>query len=426
MNNTGSKTDISRRHFIKSSSLLAAGAAVAPYVITTHAASDTPIIVGLIGCGGRGKGAAEDAKEAGKLAGANVKIVAVADVFEDRAKAAAKQFGVDEAMAFGGFDSYKKVLAIKDINYVILATPPGFRSIHFPAAIEAGKNVFMEKPVAVDGSGCRRMYAAGEMAKQKKLCVVAGTQRRHQKGYLETIKRLQDGMIGDIVALRGYWNQGQIWYNPWNEKLSDMENQLRNWYHWMWLCGDHIVEQHVHNIDVCNWIMNDHPVKAYGMGGRQIPYSNYNTKGHIYDHFAVEFEYKNGVRMFSQCRQIPGCSDNVSEAAVGTKGTSNPGGSIQVKGGEGWRFTDKAINPYVQEHVDLINTILSGGYINETKTVTDSTLTAIMGRESTYTGQVLEWDAALNAKLNTMPDNPEMGMSLPAVDVPTPGKHKYE
>jgi predicted dehydrogenase len=405
---------VSRRHFLKNTSLAVAGAAVVPHIITAQAADNTPIKVGLIGCGGRGKGAVEDVKQAD----ANVKIVAVSDVFKDRAVGAGKQFGVPADMVFSGFDAYKKVLAIADINYVILATPPGFRPIHFPAAIEAGKNVFTEKPVAVDGPGLRAMLKAGELATQKKLCVVAGTQRRHQKSYVETIKRIQDGAIGDILCLRAYWNQGLIWNNPWNDQVSDMENHLRNWYHYLWLCGDHIVEQHVHNIDVCNWVMNDAPVKAYGTGGRQV----LSGKGQIYDHFAVEFEYANGVRMFSQCRQIGSCSDSVSEAVVGTKGTSNPGGSISVKGGESWRAPGGK-NPYVQEHIDLIEAIRSGNYVNETKSVVSSTLTAIMGRESAYSGQILERDAVLNSKMSTMPTTMEFG-SLPPVTVPMPGKYK--
>jgi predicted dehydrogenase len=420
MNKPGSQTDVSRRHFIKSTSLVAAGAAIAPYVITARAQSDLQIKVGLIGCGGRGKGAVENVLEADK----NVKIVAVADVFEERAKAAGTQFKVDPANCFSGFDAYKKLLAIGDINYVILATPPGFRPIHFAAAIEAGKNVFMEKPVAVDGPGVRMVIAAGEKADEKGLKVVAGTQRRHQAPYLEAIKRIHDGAIGDVVAMRAYWNQGQIWYNPWNDKVSDMENMLRNWYHYEWLCGDHIVEQHLHNIDVCNWVMNDHPVKAYGMGGRQIPYSFYNAKGHIWDHFAVEFEYKSGARMYSQCRQTSNCADNVSEAVDGTKGRSNPGGSISAAGAD-WHFEGKSRNPYVQEHIDLIAAIRENVKINEAVRVAHSTLTAIMGRESAYSGKIVTWEEALNSKKSLAPEKYEMG-SMPPVVIAMPGTYKFE
>jgi myo-inositol 2-dehydrogenase / D-chiro-inositol 1-dehydrogenase len=417
MNKPEMNPNVSRRQFIRASSLVAAGAVVAPHVLTVKAADDTQIKVGLIGCGGRGKGAVENVKEADK----NVKIVAVADVFADRSKGAAQQFGVPSELCFDGFDAYKKVLEIPDINYIILATPPGFRPVHFPAAIAAGKNVFCEKPVAVDGPGARAMFKAGEMATEKKLCVVAGTQRRHEVGYLETIKRLQDGAIGDIVALRGYWNQGAIWNNPWRDNVSDTENQLRNWYHYLWLCGDHICEQHVHNIDVCNWVMNAFPVKAYGMGGRQW----LSGKGEIWDHFAIEFEYANGTRFFSQCRQIPGCADNVSEAVMGTKGTSNPGGSISVKGGESWRNQGRGKNPYVQEHIDLIAAIRGQApYVNETKTVTSSTLTAIMGRESAYSGQTITWDQILNSTMNTMPASLDLKAPMPSKGPPMPGKYK--
>jgi predicted dehydrogenase len=405
---------VSRRRFIKNTSLMAASAALAPYVITGHAAPDDPIRVGLIGCGGRGRGAIGDVKAAEP----NAKIVAVADVFKDQADGAAKQAGVPAELTFSGFDAYKKVLEIPEINYVILATPPGFRPIHFAAAIAAGKHVFAEKPVSTDGPGCRAMYQAGELATQKKLCVIAGTQRRHDAGYVETIKRLQDGAIGEILCLRGYWNQGPIWNKEWKEGVSDMENQLRNWYHYIWICGDHIVEQHLHNIDVCNWVMNDHPIRAYGRGARQA----LTGRGQIYDHFSTEFEYGNGVRMFSQCRQINGCWNSVSEAVVGANGTSNPANSINVKGKDAWRDTGK-YRPYVQEHIDLIAAIRTGKYVNETKGVVDSTLTALMGRESAYSGRAVAWEDVLNAKKSIMPEKFEFG-PMPTPEVPMPGKYR--
>jgi predicted dehydrogenase len=424
MNKQKSNLGVSRREFLRNSTLLVAGTALAPYVLTTHAAPDSPEIkVGLIGCGGRGSGAIRDAIKAAP----NVKAVALADVFEDHVKGCQKGLKNDgievpDSMCFHGFDAYKKVLEIPEINYVILATPPGFRPIHFKAAIEAGKNVFFEKPVAVDGPGIRMVIEAGELAKQKGLSVVAGTQRRHEFSYIETIKRLQDGAIGDIVCLRAYWNQGLIWGKPWDPNKSDMENMLRNWYCYVWLCGDHIVEQHVHNLDVCNWIMGTHPIKAYGQGGRQV--RSGKEHGHIYDHFAVEYEYPNGVRMFSQCRQISGCSDNVSEAAVGLKGTSNPAGSISVKGGDSWRYSGQNPNPYVQEHKDNIDAIRTGKPLNEARQVAESTLTAIMGRESAYSGQIISWDEALNSKRSLMPEKLEFG-PMPYPEVAMPGKYKF-
>jgi predicted dehydrogenase len=257
--------------------------------------------------------------------------------------------------------------------------------------------------VAVDGPGCRMMYAAADLAKQKNLKVAAGTQRRHQAGYLETIKRIQDGAIGDVITLRAYWvNGGPIWHRG-DEGATELERQIHNWYHYIWLCGDHICEQHVHNIDVCNWIVGAHPVKCWGMGARQ----QLNGKsGEIWDNFAVEYEYPNGARMFSYCGQIKREWSSVSEGVQGTKGTSDPSGRIQPKGGEMWRYRkqDKDVSPYVQEHIDLINAIVKDTELNEAKQVTDSTLTAIMGREAAYSGAGVDWDQILNSKFAYGPE----------------------
>ena len=259
----------------------------------------------------------------------------------------------------------------------------------------------MEKPVAVDGPGCQVMYAAAEMAKQKNLKVAAGTQRRHQAGYIETIKRIKDGAIGDVVTLRAYWvNGGPIWHRG-DQGSTELERQIRNWYHYIWLCGDHICEQHVHNIDVCNWIMNDHPVKCWGMGARQ---QLGDKSGEIWDNFAVEYEYANGVRMYSYCGQIKREWSSVSEGVQGTKGTANPSGHIQPKGGPVWRYKGEAVGPYVQEHIDLINAIVNDTPLNEAKQVTDSTLTAIMGREAAYSGEGVDWDTVLNSKFTYGPE----------------------
>jgi predicted dehydrogenase len=312
-------------------------------------------------------------------------------------------FGVPADKCFSGFDAYQKVLALPGVNYTILATPPGFRAAHFKAAVEAGKNVFMEKPVAVDGPGCRVIYAAAELSKQKNLKVAAGTQRRHQDGYLETIKRLKDGVIGDIVTLRAYWvNGGPIWHRG-EQGGTELEKQIRNWYHYIWLCGDHICEQHVHNLDVCNWIVGAHPTKCWGMGARQ----QLNGKsGEIWDNFAIEYEYPTGARMFSYCGQIKREWSSVSEGVQGTKGTADPSGRIQPKGGEMWRHRKQGaeISPYVQEHIDLINAIVKDTDLNEAKQVTDSTLTAIMGREAAYSGAGLDWDTVLNSTFAYGPD----------------------
>ena len=387
-------SSLSRRQFVKNSSFLAAATAVS-FPAILHAQNKQPINAIIIGVGGRGSGAGANFLEAAKITGVEGKIVAVADAFPEQAAHATKNFGTPEDKCFSGLDAYQKALAVPGVNYVIIATPPGFRPPYFKAAIEAGKNVFSEKPVSVDGPGCRIMYAAGELAKQKNLKVAAGTQRRHQNGYIETIKRIQGGEIGDITALRAYWvNGGPIWHRG-DNGTTEMERQVRNWYHYIWLCGDHICEQHVHNLDVCNWIMNDHPVKCWGMGARQQLGSK---SGEIWDNFAVEFEYPNGVRIASYCGQIKRGWSSISEAAVGTKGTANPSGSLQPTNGKAWRFPAAQANqPYVQEHVDLINAIIHDTPLNEIKNVTDSTLTAIMGREASYSGDPMEWDDILNS-----------------------------
>jgi predicted dehydrogenase len=397
-----SASPVSRRQFIKSSSLVAASAAAAvsfPYV--TRAQAKQPINAVIIGVGGRGGGAGKNFQDAVKNVGVEGKIVAVADLFPEAAKRAGSEFNVPDDKCFSGFDAYKKALEVPGVNYAILATPPGFRNAHFKACVEAGKNIFTEKPVAVDGPGIRNMYAAAEESKKKGLKVAAGTQRRHQAPYIETIKRIHDGAIGDITSLRVYWvNGGPIWHRG-DKGDTDLERQIRNWYHYIWLCGDHICEQHVHNLDIGNWIMGDHPVKCWGMGARQ---QLEGKSGEIWDNFAVEYEYPGGVRMYSYCGQIKRDWSSVSEAVQGTKGTANPAQSIQPKGGTMWRYREKAIDPYVQEHMDLINAIVKGTELNEAKQVTDSTLTAIMGREAAYSGGLVEWDTILNSDFRYGPE----------------------
>jgi myo-inositol 2-dehydrogenase / D-chiro-inositol 1-dehydrogenase len=418
---------VSRRQFLKNSSLLAASAAAAvnfPSVL--HAAEKAPIRAVIIGVGGRGGGAGRNFLDAVKETGIDGKIVAVADLFPEQARRGKENFEVPDDKCFSGFDAYMKALEVPGVNYAILATPPGFRAAHFKACVEAGKNIFCEKPVAVDGTGARLMYESAEKSKAKNLKVAAGTQRRHQLPYIETIKRIHDGAIGDIVSLRAYWvNGGPIWHRG-DSGSTDLERQIRNWYHYIWLSGDHICEQHVHNIDVCNWIMKDHPVKAWGMGARQ---QLGNKSGEIWDNFAVEFEYPNGVRVASYCGQIKRDWSSVSEAVVGTKGTSNPSGIIQAKGQPLWRTREKGIDPYVQEHVDLIHAIMNDTELNEAKQVTDSTLTAIMGREAAYSGAGVNWDEVLNSKFAYGPDQLYQNCSkmefgaFRTLQVPMPSMH---
>lgn len=394
---------VSRRDFLRTSTLAAASAATAlsvPNLLRAQAAPDFNAII--IGFGGRGGGAGRNFLDACKQVGVNGKVVAVADIFPQSARRASDAYGVPENQCFSGFDSYVKALAVPGVNYVILAEPPGFRPLHFKAAIDAGKHVFTEKPVAVDGPGARIMFEAGKVADQKGLKVAAGTQRRHQASYVETVKRLQDGAIGDVVTMRAYWvNGGPIWHRG-DRGESALEKQVRNWYHYIWLSGDHICEQHVHNIDVCNWVLNNaHPVRCWGMGARQ---QLGQKSGEIWDNFAVEYEYANGVRMYSYCGQIKRDWSSVSEGVAGTKGTANPGGSFSVKGGENWRFRGGGPDPYMQEHVDLLNAIIKNTPLNETENVTNSTLTAIMGREAAFSGAGVDWDTILNSSFKYGPE----------------------
>lgn len=396
-NSTPPSDNVSRRHFLRSSSLAVAGTVAAvnlPSIL--HGQEKAAINAVIIGVGGRGSGAGKNFLDAAKAVGVEGKIVAVADIFPDHARGGQSNFGVPEEKCFSGFDGYVKAINQPGVNYVIIATPPGFKPSQFKAAIESGKHVFTEKPVCVDGPGAQVMYAAGELARQKGLKVAAGTQRRHQAGYLETIKRIQDGAIGDINYMRAYWvNGGPIWHRA-DRGTTALEKQINNWYHYIWLSGDHICEQHVHNLDVCNWVMNDHPIRCWGQGSRQ---QLGEKSGEIWDNFDVEYEYANGVRMFSYCGQIKRDWSSVSEGIHGSNGFSNPSSTIVSKNGKNlFRFRERATDPYVQEHIDLINAILKDSDLNETKNVTDSTLTAIMGREAAYSGRGVEWNEIANSK----------------------------
>jgi predicted dehydrogenase len=279
----------------------------------------------------------------------------------------------------------------------------------------------------VDGPGIRSVLKTYEDAKKKGLHVVAGTQRRHQLGYLETMKRIHGGEIGNIVAGRCYWNQGILWFFKREKDWSDLTYQMRNWYNFTWLCGDHIVEQHVHNIDVINWAIGANPVRAVGMGGRQRSVANPQDYGHIFDHFAVDYEYPNDVHIMSMCRQISGCANSISEAVAGTKGTCQVNGyAINGKRVVSRQQTDDARDPYVQEHTDLIASIRADKPLNELQTVAESTLTAIMGRMSTYTGKAITWDQAKNSEEVLMPGNLDWAMKLPEPPVAIPGKTKFK
>ncbi len=420
------KADRSRRSFLKTATVAAVGTTVATkldFFSGAYAAGSDEIRVGLIGCGGRGSGAARNVLASAK----GVKIVAMGDAFQDRLdqsrKVLTEKFGdavdVPDERAFVGLDAFQKVIAT-DANYIILATPPGFRPQHLKAAVDAGKHIFTEKPVAVDGPGIRDVLATYEAAKTKNLGIAAGTQRRHQAGYLETMKRIHDGAIGEIVGARCYWNQGGLWKKDRQPGWSDLEWQMRNWLYFTWLSGDHIVEQHVHNIDVVNWAMQAHPIRATGLGGRQTRTSP--EYGHIFDHFAIDFEYENGVHLMSFCRQQEGTTGNVSEALAGSLGRAQVD-KYTITGKKAWKRNvakNKDTDPYVQEHTDLIASIRAGKPINELKQVAESTLTAILGRTSAYTGKVVTWDEVLNAQETTVPATLTWG-DLPVPPVPMPG-----
>jgi len=410
-----------RRDFLAGSAAAAVGLGLLP---NAHAAGNDVIKVGLVGCGGRGTGAAENICEAAGTT-YNIKLYALADVFEDRVRnchASLREnrfckdkMDVADDRLFVGFDAYQKVIDCCDL--VMLATPPGFRPGHIEAVVKAGKQLFTEKPVAVDGPGIRKVLAAHEEATKKGLSVVAGTQRRHQARYIESMKRIHDGVIGDLVTARVYWNQGDIWAHKRRPGWSDMEYQIRNWYHFLWLCGDHIVEQHVHNLDVALWALQAHPIRAVGMGGRQ--YHTEPERGQSYDHFAVDFEFPHDIHILSMARQIDGCENNVSEQLVGTKGHWDSN-QYRINGKRSGIERIHEVNPYVQEHIDLLESIVSKKPICELKQVAESTLTAIMGRMSAYSGKAVTWEQALNSPVDTFPKHLAWG-ELKEPPVPKPG-----
>lgn len=382
--------------------------------------------LGVIGCGGRGTGAAVDFLTAAPEA----RLVAMADAFPDRvassrsaladeADAIKSRVDVTDATCFTGFDAYKNLLAL-DLDVVVLATPPHFRPIHFAAAVAAGKHCFIEKPVAVDPAGVRMVIDAGKVADQKNLRVVSGTQRRHQPSYLAAMVKIREGAIGRVVSGSCYWNQGGLWMNERKPEWSDMEWQLRNWLYFTWLSGDHIVEQHVHNLDVMNWAIGSNPIRASGSGGRQVRISP--AYGHVFDHFAIEYEYEGGVTITSMCRQIEGCDSRVEEVIVGTQGRMILApGRARIEGKNPWKYAGDDVNPYEQEHRDLVAAIANNQPLNESRRIAESTLTAIMGRLAAYTGKAVTWDKAMTSALDLSPQTYEFG-ELHAGEVAMPGR----
>ncbi len=402
-----------RRTFIKQSAILSGGLLLKPKQFFNNSIDDQ-IKVALIGCGGRGTGAAFQALSTKH----NVKLVAMADAFKDRLDSCHAYLISDEAEAafdvkskvlvseenkFVGFDAYKHAIKLADV--VILTTPPGFRPLHFEEAVNAGKHIFMEKPVAVDPSGIRKVLAAAAVAKQKKLNVVVGLQRHYQKKYQELMKRLKDGAIGDVVSASAWWNNDGVWVNKRKPGMTEMEYQMRNWYYFNWLCGDHICEQHIHNIDVINWAKNAYPVKARGTGGREVRKGP--DYGEIFDHHIVEFQYEDGTILNSQCRHIPGTWAKVDELAIGTKGNIRFDEGIIMDHKGNVTFKHNATNdpnPYQVEHDELFDAVANSNYtFNDAENGAKSTMTAILGRMVTYSGQELTWDYAMNHSLDLKP-----------------------
>ena len=372
-------------------------------------APDGPVLrAGVIGCGGRGSGAAIDFLNAGP----NLTITAIGDVFEDRVKDCANKIktekGIEVAQEnqFVGFDAFEKVID-SGVDVVILATPPKFRPQHFEAAVKARKHVFMEKPLAVDPVGIRQIIATAKMAEAQQLKVVTGTQRRHQHNYINLIKEINNNAIGQIVSANVYWNQNQLWFRRKNPSWSEMEWMIRDWVNWCWLSGDHIVEQHVHNIDVANWFIGAHPVKALGFGSRHR-----RVTGDQYDNFSIDYEYEDGRHVHSMCRQINGTANAVHEIFHGTKAIATTAGKLRIvdaSGNELFAAEESETSPYVQEHINLVTCIRQNIPFNEAEQTAISNMVAIMGRVSAYTGKEVTYDEMMNSDMKLGPDTYLMG-----------------
>jgi myo-inositol 2-dehydrogenase/D-chiro-inositol 1-dehydrogenase len=436
----------SRRDFIKTGSAIVAGGTLLGSNLSlsraAHPGGSDEIKVAVIGCGGRGKAAALQAL----ATEGPVTLWAMADAFEEQVTDGLKgiQRGLERGRSEGkkllddskidvpperqfvGLDAYQGAID-SGADVVILATPPGFRPQQFEAAVKAGKHVFMEKPVAVDGPGIRRVLAANEEAKKKNLLVAVGLQRRHDPRYLETIARIKDGELGDVMFTRVYWNGTGPWVRLRKPGQSEMEYQVYNWYYFNWLCGDHIVEQHIHNLDVGNWLVDGHPVEAKGMGGRQVRTGK--EYGQIFDHHAVEYTYSDGTKMFSECRHMDGCNVDVSEHAHGTLGAANVGrASLEGKNGK-WQSRVKRVDAWYQEQLDLFAALRRGEIYNEGDNGAEATLTAILGRMATYSGKVVTWDQAISSTLDLSPSEYSFSATPPVVPdadgnypIPAPGQ----
>jgi predicted dehydrogenase len=404
-NHSSATSRPSRRDFLKTSTAVVGGAVAGLSLArSAHAAENNTLKVGLIGCGGRGTGAAGNALDADP----NTVLTAMGDAFAERVETSLKglksKYGdrvtADPDRCFVGLDAYQKVID-SGVDVVILTEPPHFRPIHLKAAVEAGKHVFCEKPVAVDGPGIRSILATCEQAKQKGLNIVSGLCWRYHFAVQETMKRVADGAIGRIVAIQETYNTGHTGRSqPRQPEWSEMEFQLRNWYFFTWLSGDHNVEQHVHSLDKASWAMGDRPpVRAWGLGGRQV--KNEPRYGNIYDHHAVVYEYEGGVRVYAYCRQQAGCWNSTEDYFFGSEGTCNVLNKYSVYSPDGetvWKYDGPNCNMYVEEHKALFAAIRSGNPINNGHYMATSTMLAIIGRMVNYTGQAITWEEAMNSQ----------------------------
>ena len=420
---------INRRSFVKNTTISSGALLTVPFSLEAMANSSNnkKLKLAVVGCGGRGTGAVVQALRADK----DVELVAMADAFLDKVEKSLKsivnelegeiKINVKEKNRFHGFDAYKKAIELADV--VILATPPGFRPLHFEYAIENDKHVFMEKPVATDSSGIRRVLKSGKLAQEKKLNVVVGLQRRYQNSYLSLFDKVKKGDVGKIISGQVYWNGAGVWVRKREAGQSEMEYQMRNWYYFNWLCGDHICEQHVHNIDVANWFLDMLPESAYGVGGKQNRVVGQPSE--IYDHHAVNFSYPNGVRIASQCRQFPGGQNRVNEEFQGTKGFVKIGEITDYSGKVLWKYDgpDKSkskdaggsTNPYQVEHNELQAAIRNDTPLNNAYYGATSTFSAVLGRTATYSGKPQEYEKLLAADYNLMPDNLTWDSTPPVV-----------
>ena len=397
-------------------------------VLNDKADDGKELKVGLVGCGGRGSGAIYNLLNAAN----GIKVVALGDTFADRLNGIKDRLAKDgqvvaDDKCFVGFDAYKKVID-SGIDMVILTTPPAFRPMHFQYAVEKGVHSFLEKPIAVDPKGYRTIMAAAKQAKAKNLSVVCGTQRHHQRPYVEAFQKIQEGLIGEITGGNVYWNQSMLWYRNRDKAWTDTEWMIRDWVNWKWLSGDHIVEQHVHNIDVFLWMSGLKPVKATAFGGRHR-----RITGDQYDMFSVDFEMENGIHLHSMCRQINGCSNNIGEYIQGTKGSWNSY-NHEIKDLAGnviWKYDEEAakaqyqqFDPYTLEHVDWVNHIRKGTMHDEATECAISCLAGVMGRESAYTGATVTWDEMSQSPIDYMSEfKHELGkQDMEKCVVFTPGK----